>query len=62
MRYLRDMSETWTDSRGRRQRVGTVTDVTDLRLAIVSAERERIRAQSMFALGGVPMATTAPAG
>ncbi|MFN8147516.1 MAG: EAL domain-containing protein, partial [Candidatus Nanopelagicales bacterium] len=62
MRYLRDMSETWTDSRGRRQRVGTVTDVTDLRLAIVSAERERIRAQSMFALGGVPMATMAPAG
>ncbi|MFN8156791.1 MAG: EAL domain-containing protein [Candidatus Nanopelagicales bacterium] len=62
MRYLRDMSETWTDARGRRQRVGTVTDVTDLRLAVVSAERERIRAQSMFSLGGVPMASMTAAG
>ena len=62
LRFLRDTSQRWLDKQGRPQRAGTVIDVTDLRTAVTQAERERLRAESVFRVGGVALATTTAEG
>ncbi len=58
VRVIRNISNVRTDDPGLDPyRIGTAIDITDLKVALDEAERQRHRAQGMFAFAGTAMAT-----
>jgi two-component system CheB/CheR fusion protein len=53
-RVLREVSRIVESDAGA-ARVGTLVDITDLRLALEEADRQRMRAEGIYRLGGLPM-------